>query len=407
MTSVIKSANWIPKECVLLKVTPNKGGQGRTVRINSTQSKRWLVVSMPKMMTWGASENIDPSSGRVSYAASLQFEERGVNPEADAFRDQLVEFDELIIDRITENSATYWGMKKSREVIEEGFSRSLRYPLHSDKQLKEQKVKDFTKNPHLSGKIGVYLDQESGGEKWDMTVFKPAKPSPVQVFPAPDTPPTYEGAQIAVPKFAQVKTIMEAKVWVGDKPTCGVTWYIKQMIVISTKSPMANNLECQFLAEDNEVEDEEEEEEEGCETEVDTKPVAVATAVASKATAKVAVAKAKAVPVYDDDVAPISMTPSAPPALPVEEEDDNASESSEESGTYSTGDERNKPEPSPAPAPAPAPVVSTAPIRRVPKAVPAPTPVVETPAPAPTPVVETPAPAPAPTVRRVSRAAKK
>ena len=340
MSTNVKYTEWVPEESVLLKVTSNKGGQGRTVRVNSNQTKRWLVVSMPKMMTWGVAENIDQTTGRVSYNASLQFDEIGVNPEADEFREKLVRFDEFLIDRITENSATYWGTKKSRELVAEGFSNSLRYPLHSDPKLKEQKVKDYDKNPSLSGKIGVYADPETGGEKWDMVAFKPAKPSPVQVFPIPGTPPVFEDAALAVPKFAQVKTIMEAKVWIQDKTKCGVTWHIKQLIVLSTKSAAVDNTSCQFDAEDNEAEDEEEE---------------AAGAPLSVAPLPAAPLPAASTHVEDDDVSPL--TAAAPTPTPEEPADDDAE--SDDSGVYSTDDD--------APTPVAAVPVAAAPIRRLTK----------------------------------------
>lgn len=303
--------DWNPSDCILLKHTANKGGLGQTVRVNSNQSKRWLTITVPKMMTWGVSEYIDPQSGKTSFTMSLQFEETGVNPESDELFRKLTEYDEYIIDRLTENSALYWEKPKSKELVREGFTPSFKYP--NKEKGKIGGAKDYTKRPTLSAKIPVYLD-ETGNQKWSLSVYKPGKPAPKLVFPDPNLPSSYDAALAAIPKMSSVKTIIEGKIWLLDKTRSGVIWTVKQVFVVGSSMSMKPPDTCQFEHDsgDEACEEEEGEADGGGEVAAHQAPV-------------------KAVPILDDETPSNLLAPNIGTGA-----EDDASTSGDDKSVYST-----------------------------------------------------------------------
>ena len=126
-----------------------KGGKSLTL-LNKT-TKTGLRVSTPLMLTWGASEYVDPEGkGNGKYEMSLQFpQEEYSNADCDAFLKNMVALENKIkADALVYSKDWFGKQHKNSDIIDELFTPMLKYP-----KIKGSSEPDFNKKPILRLKM--------------------------------------------------------------------------------------------------------------------------------------------------------------------------------------------------------------------------------------------------------------
>lgn len=124
---------------------------GKSLNILNKFTKSGLRLSTPLMLTWGASEYVDPEgNGNGKYEMSLQFPQAEYsNADCDAFFKNM----EALQDKIKSDALVYskdWFGKvhKSPDIIEELFTPMLKYP-----KIKGTSEPDMSKKPTMRLKL--------------------------------------------------------------------------------------------------------------------------------------------------------------------------------------------------------------------------------------------------------------
>jgi hypothetical protein len=103
---------------------------GKSVTLISTQSNRSLYVTLPMLVTWGISDYTDSTTGESDgkYTISLQFpRDQDRNDETDEALRKMKEFEDKLLNDAVKNAEVWFGKKKSREVVEDGYYSFLKY----------------------------------------------------------------------------------------------------------------------------------------------------------------------------------------------------------------------------------------------------------------------------------------
>jgi hypothetical protein len=344
--SVVNYSDWQPSLCIMGAAKKNQGGLGKSAPVTSPQTGgAWPSIRTPAMLSWGASEYVDPKKPDEAgkWSLSLQFPSADYpSPEGDAFRAKLEEFDRRIIKCISDVSPSLYGKFRSEESVTDMFTGSLKFSKD-----KETKVINYDRAPTFNPKIRVYPNEE-GIQEWKLSVYNNAKQlvfPPEQVIKAGQTPAIddttglYLDIKAHLPKLSKVVVLATPKVWILEK-TCGVTWTIQQVKVAQLTS--TKGLEgCQFADDDDEYE----------ENDGELLPVAEAVTHTHSSVPVVdaTVASAPVAPVVPAPVAPVASAPVASDAqepVVVELEEDTESDDSE---ADASGDDAPEPEPEPEP----------------------------------------------------------
>jgi len=135
---------------------PKAGGSGgKSVNILSKTTNKGIRISTPLMLTWGASDFTDPSTGKGNgkFELSLQFPSQDYRtPETDAYLSNMIAFENKIKKDALENSKDWFGkVHKNSEVVDALYSPMLKYP--KDKNTGEL---DLSKAPVMRVKIPVW-----------------------------------------------------------------------------------------------------------------------------------------------------------------------------------------------------------------------------------------------------------
>lgn len=328
--SVVNYSDWQPSVCVMGAAKKNQGGLGKSAPITSPQTDgAWPSVRTPAMLSWGASEYIDPKKPEEpgKWSISLQFPSADYpSPEGDAFRAKLEEFDRRIIKCISDVSPSLYGKFRSEESVTDMFTGSLKFSKD-----KETKVVNYDRAPTFSPKIRVYPNAD-GIQEWKISVYNNAKQlvfPPEQVIKAGQTPAIddatgmYLDIKAHLPKLSKVIVLVTPKVWILEK-TCGVTWTVQQVKVSQLTS--TKGLEgCQF-----------DDDEDAEYIENDGELLPVAQAVATQSSAPVVDVVVTSAPI-ESTVAPVVQAPTVEPTESDSGESDDESE--------------QEPEPEPEPEP--------------------------------------------------------
>lgn len=124
---------------------------GKSLNILNKFTKTGLRLSTPLMLTWGASEYVDPEgNGNGKYEMSLQFPQTEYsNPDCEAFFKNVKELEDKIKADALINSKDWFGkVHKSSDIIDELFTPMLKYP-----KIKGTSEPDMSKKPTLRVKI--------------------------------------------------------------------------------------------------------------------------------------------------------------------------------------------------------------------------------------------------------------
>jgi hypothetical protein len=124
---------------------------GKSLNILNKFTRSGLRLSTPLMLTWGASEYVDPEgNGNGKYEMSLQFPQTEYsNPDCEAFFKNVKELEDKIKADALINSKDWFGkVHKSADIIDELFTPMLKYP-----KIKGTSEPDMSKKPTLRVKI--------------------------------------------------------------------------------------------------------------------------------------------------------------------------------------------------------------------------------------------------------------
>ena len=205
--------------CEIIKYTaPKAGGAGgKSVNILNRKTNTRLNLSTPVMLTWGASDFVDPQSGKGNgkFDMSLQFPtDEYKNDEETAFLENMKLFEQKIKADALANSKEWFGkLHKSAEVVEALYSPMLKYS--KDRNTGEP---DLSKSPSLKVKLPVWEGV------WRCEVYDD---DGVKLFPNTNGISPVE----LIPKATQVSVLMTCGgLWFANGKF-GVTWKLVQAMV--------------------------------------------------------------------------------------------------------------------------------------------------------------------------------
>ena len=238
-TPIVLDINtWSPAQFRCMPAKINAQG-GKAISIISNQTGRSLHISTPMMTTWGINDFTDPATGVSDgkFNISLSFPNDQYKTEkTDLFLEKMRQLEQAMLDAAVVNSETWFGKKKSRELVEDSFYPILKFP--KDKVTKQI---DKTKMPSISAKVPYY---EKDG-KWNVEIYDTK--GELQ-FPNAneELEPTH-----FVPKLSTCAAVLQCGgIWIGGKGW-GVTWKLVQAVV---KPKMVETVfgRCQIKLDDEE-----------------------------------------------------------------------------------------------------------------------------------------------------------
>jgi hypothetical protein len=190
---------------------------GKSVNIFSKITNSRLNISTPMMLTWGASDYVDKSSGQGNgkFEMSLQFpNEDYKNEEASLFLDNLKKFEDKIKNDALANSKNWFGkVHKSLDILEALYSPMLKYS--KDKNTGEY---DLTKAPSIRIKLPVWEGT------WRCEVYDDEG---TKLFPGSSGVTPVD----LIPKATNVKVLMTCGgIWFANGKF-GITWKLVQAMV--------------------------------------------------------------------------------------------------------------------------------------------------------------------------------
>ena len=124
---------------------------GKSLNILNKNTKTGLRLSTPLMLTWGASEYVNPEgNGNGKYEMSLQFpNDEYSNEDCSAFLNNLKALETKVKEDALTNSKDWFGkVHKSIDIIEELFTPMLKYP-----KIKGTSEVDYNKKPTIRLKL--------------------------------------------------------------------------------------------------------------------------------------------------------------------------------------------------------------------------------------------------------------
>lgn len=190
---------------------------GKSVNIFNKLTNSRLNISTPMMLTWGASDYVDKSSGQGNgkFEMTLQFpNEDYKNEEASAFLENLKKFEDKIKADAMNHSKDWFGkVHKSLDVLEALYSPMLKYS--KDKNTGDC---DLTKAPSIRVKIPVWEGT------WRCEVYDDEG---TKLFPNSSGTTPVE----LIPKATNVKVLMTCGgIWFANGKF-GITWKLVQAMV--------------------------------------------------------------------------------------------------------------------------------------------------------------------------------
>jgi hypothetical protein len=238
-SSVLNIESWNPSE--IKYGLPKKSKVGKSINAVSTQTNKYLKISMPKVMTWGIADfydkDKDTHDGKFSITLAFPLKENETDKTRLAL-EKLKQFQDQILLDACKNKAIWFDDK---EDIDDAMVKMMMYKFVKYPKNKETKKIDYTKPPSVQAKV----EQWEG--KWKSRIFDTKKQL---LFPTPET----EGLTPAdfVPKLSNVSCTIEcAGVWIGEKGW-GVTWKLDQCVVKPNES-MTNSDVCQVDFDDEDA----------------------------------------------------------------------------------------------------------------------------------------------------------
>jgi len=203
--------------------------QGKSVNILNKTSNTGVRLSTPLMLTWGASDFVDPTSGKGNgkFEMSLQFpSEDYKTEEATAFLENLKKFEEKIkADALTNSKEWFGKVHKNSEVVDALWTPMLKYP--KDKATGEP---DLSKAPVLRVKIPIWEGV------WKVEIYDE---DDNKLFPNPGN------STVSPIDFIQKGTNLAVLIQCGGlwfaNGKFGMTWKLIQAVVQRPKSSLTGS----------------------------------------------------------------------------------------------------------------------------------------------------------------------
>ena len=191
---------------------------GKSVGILNKSINSSLRLQTPEMLTWGASD----FDGNQKYEMSLQFpSEEYTNPDAEAFLQNMIEFETKIKNDALIYSKEWFGKKhNSPEVVEALWTPMLKYP--KDKSTGEF---DKTKMPVLKIKLPMY------DGVWKVEVYDV---NDEKLFPASNVVSPLEFLQKGSKLYSAIQC---GGLWFANGKF-GLTWRLMQVVVQQQKQSL-------------------------------------------------------------------------------------------------------------------------------------------------------------------------
>lgn len=237
--TIIDGTNFDASTIRYSAVKANASG-GKSINILNNSTKTGVRLATPLMLTWGAADFQDPSTGKGNgkFDMSLQFPSGDYKTaDATAFLENMIAFENKIKEDALANSKEWFGkVHKSQEVVDALYSPMLKYP--KDKSTGEA---DLNKAPTLRVKMptweGVWKCEvyDEDGEK----LF----PSQTNSLVTPVD---------LIQKGTNVVTLIQCGgLWFANGKF-GVTWKLVQAIVQKPKATLQGTCFLKLKPEDKE-----------------------------------------------------------------------------------------------------------------------------------------------------------
>lgn len=192
---------------------------GKSVNVLRKDTKTWLTLASPLMLTWGASDFVDEKTGKGNgkFEMSLQFpSDEYKNDETDAFLKNMIDLENRIKSDALTNSKDWFGkVHKNAEVVDALFTPMLKYSKN-----KTNGEPDLTKAPTLRIKLPTWENV------WKSDVYDVDEN---KLFPDPSSPNVTPLDFIR--KGVQLYAVIQCGgIWFANGKF-GVTWKLVQAIV--------------------------------------------------------------------------------------------------------------------------------------------------------------------------------
>jgi len=192
---------------------------GKSVNVLRGDTKTWLTLASPLMLTWGAADFVDEKTGKGNgkLEMSLQFpSDEYKNDDTDAFLKNMIALENKIKSDALTNSKDWFGkVHKNAEVVDALFTPMLKYPKN-----KTNGEPDLTKAPTLRIKLPTWENV------WKSDVYDVDEN---KLFPDPSSPNVTPLDFIR--KGVQLYAVIQCGgIWFANGKF-GVTWKLVQAIV--------------------------------------------------------------------------------------------------------------------------------------------------------------------------------
>lgn len=189
----------------------------KSVSLQNLSTRGAIKLRLPMLMTWGIQDYTDQATGESNgkFTISLNFprdEDELKTEETDIALDKLKEFESKIIDDAVSNSASWFGKKLPKEVVEHSYFSFIKYTKNKDTG-----EADTTKPPSLKVKVPYY--KNDGKMDWKIDLYSM---DAERIFPDPANADLMP--QDLVPKLSKIICFIQCTgLWFGGKGW-GLTW---------------------------------------------------------------------------------------------------------------------------------------------------------------------------------------
>ena len=166
--TIQQSTEFSPAAVQFSKLRKNKNG-GKAVYLNAGDNKK-LYIQFPFMRSpYGMSAFTDESTGRTSYSLDLSFDPD--NEEAMALHEKLKELDDIIVNKVAENSEEWLGKSFNVEVLKQALYKPMvrpgkeQYPSTIKLKILTKPDGTFVPESYSMQKQAVPLDSIEKGQK--------------------------------------------------------------------------------------------------------------------------------------------------------------------------------------------------------------------------------------------------
>src|SRR6056300_1373472 len=166
--TIQQSTEFSPAAVQFSKLRKNKNG-GKAVYLNAGDNKK-LYIQFPFMRSpYGMSAFTDESTGRTSYSLELSFDPD--NEEAMALHEKLKELDDIIVNKVAENSEEWLGKSFNVEVLKQALYKPMvrpgkeQYPSTIKLKILTKPDGTFVPESYSMQKQPVPLDSIEKGQK--------------------------------------------------------------------------------------------------------------------------------------------------------------------------------------------------------------------------------------------------